>query len=162
MRAESGDRKLAWLSPIEMLGLVFTRQFLSVNFSLQFHKSVQKRLWSWRTSWDVNIHGDITVDPFQDVITLLEWTTGNRARPHRDHVFRVGHLVVKTHYLRRHFFRHRPGDDHEIGLARRGPENFAAETREIVARRRRGDHLDRTTSQAELKRPDRITSAPIV
>src|SRR5437660_5520019 len=101
-----------------MLGLVFTRQFLSVNFSLQFHKSVQKRLWSWWTSWNVNIDRNVAVDSFQDVVALLEWPAGNGTSTHRNNVFRVGHLVVKAHYLRCHFFRHRAGDDHEIGLAR--------------------------------------------
>ena len=101
-----------------MLGLVFTRQFLSVNFSLQFHKSMQKRLWSWWTSWNVNVDRNVAVDSFQDVVALLERPAGNGTSAHRDHVFRVGHLVVKTDNLRRHFFRHRTRDDHEIGLAR--------------------------------------------
>src|SRR5262249_18543858 len=46
--------------------------------------------------------------------------------------------------------------------ARRGPKYFGAEPREIVARHRGGNHLDRTTRQTELQRPDGILPTPIV
>src|SRR5260370_20262248 len=54
------------------------------------------------------------------------------------------------------------GHNHEIGLTRRRPENFAAETRDIITRGRGRDHFDRATGQTELERPDRILAAPVV
>ncbi len=100
--------------------------------------------------------------PFQHVVALLERAARNRAGAHRDHVFRIGHLVVEPHDLGRHFLGHRAGHDHQVGLARRRAKDFAAEPREIVTRRSRCDHLDRATGQTELQRPDRVAPAPVV
>src|SRR2546423_9013868 len=145
-----------------MGGLVLTGEFLAVDLALQFHKRVEQRFWPRRAAGNVNIDRNVTIDPFQHVVTLLERPAGNRASAHRDHVLRVRHLVVEPHNLRRHFFGHRAGHDHQVRLARRWPEDFAAEPREIVSRRRRRDHLDGATGEAELERPDRILPAPVI
>src|SRR5438067_249922 len=160
--AEGRHWKLARLFAIEVRSFVLAGEFLSVDLALQFHESMQECLRPRRTSGNVNVHGNVPIDPFQHVVSLFERPTGNRAGPHRDHILRVGHLVVEPHDLRRHFFGDSPGHDHEIGLARRWPEHFAAETGEIVARRRGRDHLDRATGEPELERPDRILPAPVV
>jgi hypothetical protein len=86
----------------------------------------------------------------KDVVALLERTARNGARTHCNHVFRIGHLIVKTHDLWRHFFGHSACDNHQVGLTRRWPKNFSAETRDVIARRRGRDHLNRATSESEL------------
>src|SRR5947207_15137015 len=104
MCAKRRHGKLARLVAFKERGLAFTGQSLIVDFPLQFHESMQKRFWPWRASGNVNIDWNVAVDPFQNVVTLLERPAGDCARPHRDHVFGVGHLVVESHYLWRHFF----------------------------------------------------------
>ena len=82
MRTKRGYRKLARLSRIKVLGLRFAGKFLIVDLALQFHESVQERLGAGRTAWNVNIDRDVTVDSFEDVVTLFERPPGNRARAH--------------------------------------------------------------------------------
>src|SRR5581483_1721463 len=133
-----------------------------VDLALQFHERVQQRFRPRRTTGNVNVHWNVPVDSLEHVVTLLEWSAGNRARAHRDHVLRVRHLVVEPDDLRRHFLRHRAGDNHQIRLARRWAENFSSEPRDVVTRGRGRDHFDRATRQTKLQRPDRIFAAPIV
>src|SRR5205085_11684645 len=45
---------------------------------------------------------------------------------------------------------------------RRRARHSAAESREIVPRRRCRDHLDRATGESELERPDRVAPAPVI
>src|SRR5262249_3397125 len=111
---------------------------------------------------NVNVDWNITVDAFKHIVALLEWSTRDRTRSHGNHVLRVSHLVVKPHNLRRHFLRDRPGNDHQIRLARRWPENFTAEARYVVPRCGSGDHFNCATSQSKLERPDRVLATPVV
>src|SRR6266480_2617272 len=162
MFAKRRHWKFARLFRLQELGLVRAAQFLTIDLALQFHERVQQRFRPRRTTWNVNVDRNVTIDSLEHVVTLLEWTSGNRACAHRDNVFRVRHLVVEPHDLRRHFLGHGAGHDHEIGLAWRWPENFAAEPRDVVTRRCRRDHFDRATSESKLKRPDRILTSPII
>jgi len=57
--------------------------------------------------------------------------------------------------------RHRAGDNHQIGLARRRPESPGAETLQIVLRRPEGHHFEGATGQAKRQGPDRIGARPI-
>src|SRR5438034_8548987 len=123
---------------------------------------MQQRFRPWRATWNVDINRDVAIDAFKHVIALFEWATGNCTGTHGNDVFRIRHLVVEPHNLRRHFLGHCPGNDHQIGLTRRWPENFAAEPSEVVARRGGGNHLDGATRQPELQGPDRASSTPIV
>ena len=111
---------------------------------------------------NVNIDRNVTVDSFKDVVALLERTARNGARAHCNHVFRIGHLIVKTHNLWRHFFGHGACDNHQVRLTRRWPKNFSAKTRDIIARRGRRDHLNRAASESELERPNRVLASPVV
>ena len=162
VRAEGRDRKLARCVSFRNSALPRPVSFWPSIFALQFHEGVEQRLRPRRAAGDVNVDRDVAIDSFQNIVALLERSAGNGAGAHRDDVFRVGHLVVEPDDLRRHFFGHGAGHDHEIGLARRGAENFAAEAREIVARGGGRDHLDRATGEPELERPDRILPAPII
>jgi hypothetical protein len=55
----------------------------------------------------------------------------------------------------RHLLAHPPGDDHQVGLARRGAEDLHAEAGHVVARRAGVHHLDRAAGQAEGRGPQR-------
>src|SRR4029077_2353284 len=67
--------ELAWLVWLENLGLIRAGQLLFVDLALQFHKCVKQRFWARRTAGDVNIDRNITVDAFEHIVTLLEWST---------------------------------------------------------------------------------------
>src|SRR5262249_17444479 len=153
MLAESWHPKFARLFGIEVLGFVRATQLLTVDLALQLHEGVQQCFWSRRATWNVNIDWNVTIDPFEHVVALLEWSARNRTRAHGDDILRIGHLVVESHNLRRHFLGHGAGHNHEIGLPRRRPENFAAKTCDVVARCRCRDHLDRATGEPELQWP---------
>src|SRR6266545_3004488 len=64
--------------------------------------------------------------------------------------------------LGRHFFGHRARDNHQVGLTRRRPKNFATKASDVIARRCGRDHLYGATSKPELERPDRILASPVV
>src|SRR5258708_22765238 len=95
--AKSWHGELAWLVWLEKLGLICAGQLLIVDLALQFHERVKQRFRARRTTGNVNIDRNITVDAFENVITLLEWSTRNRACTHGDHVLRISHLVIKAH-----------------------------------------------------------------
>src|SRR5260370_20905347 len=82
VRTKGGYRKLARLIYIKVLGLRFASKFLTVDLALQFHESVQQRFGPGRAAWNVNIDRDVTVDSFEDIVTLFEWPPGNRAGAH--------------------------------------------------------------------------------
>jgi len=87
------------------------------------------------TTGNVNVDRDVTIDSLEHVVALLERSARNRAlRPSRSRIS-GRHLVIEPDDLRRHFFGHRAGDDHQIRLAARRPENFAPKPRDVVTRR---------------------------
>src|SRR5688572_28870491 len=145
-----------------MARATFAGEGLCIDFALQRHEGVHQRFRPRWAARNVNIHRNITIDALEHVVTLLERPTRNRACPHGDHVLWFGHLVVEAHNLRGHFFGDGAGNDHEVRLARRGPENFGTEAREIVTRHRRSDHFDGATGETELQWPDRVFAAPVV
>src|ERR1022692_5329124 len=73
----------------------------------------------------------------------------------------IGHLVPDAFQNRRHLECHRAGHDHEVGLARAGPEDFRAEARDIETRSAGCDHLDGAAGQAKSKRPDGRQPRPV-
>src|SRR3984893_11986950 len=162
MPPEGRDRILTRRALLKKLRLVLSGELLLVDLPLQFHERVQQRFGPRRTTGNVNIDRDITIDSFKHIVSLLEWSAGNRAGAHRDDVFWIGHLVVETDNLRRHFLCHRAGYNHQVGLTRGWPKDFAAEPGDVITRRGSGDHLDGATGEAKLQRPDRIFPAPIV
>src|SRR5215510_2799118 len=116
--AECGHWELAGLICIEMSRFVRAAQLLFIDLPLQFHECMQKRFQTRRATWNINIDGYVTINPLEDIVALLEWTAGNGARTHCNHVFRIGHLIVETYDLWRHFLGHRACDNHQIRLSR--------------------------------------------
>src|SRR4029453_17315238 len=73
--AKSRHGELAWLVWLEKLGLICAGQLLVVDLALQFHECVKQCFRAWRAPGDVNIGRNITVDAFEHIVTLLEWST---------------------------------------------------------------------------------------
>jgi len=65
--------------------------------------------------------GQPKIDPFHDVITILEIRTARRrcTRPSRMTYFGSGICSYKRRNAAGHLVRHGPGDDHQVGLSRR-------------------------------------------
>src|SRR5882762_539430 len=68
-------RELAWLVWLEKLGLICAGQLLFIDLALQFHERVKQRFRARRAAGDVNIDRNITVDAFEHIVALLEWST---------------------------------------------------------------------------------------
>ena len=162
MRAVAGNRELARRIGIQMPRTLLAGEALFLDFFLQGHEGVEQRLRAWGATGNVNINGDVAIDAFKHIIALLEGTAGDCAGAHRDNVFRFRHLVVEPDDLRRHFLGDGAGDNHEIGLARRRSEDLGAKSRKVVTGHAGGNHLDGTTSEAELEGPYGVFSTPIV
>ena len=63
------------------------------------------------------------------------------------------HLVVERLDRLGHLLVDRAGDDHDVGLARRGAEHFGAEAGQVEPRGAGGHHFNGATGQTERQRP---------
>ena len=135
MIPKCGHGKLTRGLGVQVTRTVRAGEFLFIYFFLQRHERVDQGLGARRTTGYMHIHGNITIDAFEHVVALLERAARNRARAHRDHIFRLRHLVVKADNLRRHFLGHGARHNHQIRLAGRRSEHFRAEAGEVEARR---------------------------
>src|SRR5215213_4630176 len=86
---------------------------------LQLQDAVIERLWGRRASRNVDVHGDDLIDPLHHGVRVIG-TADVGARPHRDHPFRFGHLIVQGAYHGGHLLGHCARDEHHVRLSRRG------------------------------------------
>src|SRR5271168_3631168 len=138
------------------------RQVLATDLFLQGHEGVNQGLRTRGTTGNVDIDRDVAVDSLEYVVAVAKGPTGNGARSHSDDVFRFRHLVIETNHLGSHLLGHRSGDDHQVSLPRRGPEDLGAEASQIVARHGGRDHFNGAAGQAEGERPNGILAAPVI
>src|SRR5439155_21088701 len=123
-------------------------------------KKIEYDFRTQQPSNDLNVH-------VNDLVNELKYRVGIEvsayARPvaHRDAPFWVGHLRPDTLNHRRHLERHRPGDDHQVGLPRARAEDLRAEPRHIEARGRGGDHFDGAAGQTERQGPKGRFARPV-
>ena len=129
-------------------------------FFCSIMKRVDQGLGARRAAGNVDVDGDVAVDALEDVVALLERAAGDGAGAHGDDVLGLGHLVVEADDLRGHLLGDGAGDDHEVGLARGGAEDFGAEAGEVVAGHGGGDHLDGAAGEAEVERPEGASCGP--
>ena len=113
-----------------------------------------------RAAGDEHVHRHDLVHALHERV-VVEHAAHRRAGAHRDHPLGLGHLVVDAAQHRRHLPRHAPGDDHQVGLARRGAEHLGAEPRDVVARATHRHHLDGAARQPEGDGPDRRPLRPV-
>src|SRR6185295_12811377 len=93
-------------------------------------------------------------------VAVVVVTAAVRARAHREHPARLGHLVVDLAQRGRHLVAQRAGHDHQVALAWAGTEQHA-EAVDVVARRTGVHHLDRAARQTEGHRPQRSGLRPV-
>ena len=119
---------------------------------VQREDGVHQGLGARRAARRVDVDGDDLVDALDDGV-VVEHAAGRGADAHRDDPLGLHHLVVDLAEHRRHLLADPAGHDHQVGLARRVPEDLHAEAREVVVGGARRHHLDRAAGQAEGGRP---------
>ena len=120
----------------------------------QLEDRVHQHLRPRRAAGQVDVDRHDVVDALHDGV-VVEHAAGGRADAHRDHPFRVGHLVVDLPKHRRHLLADPSGDDHQVGLARGVRQLLHAEAAKVVPRTATHHQLDRAAGQAERGRPHR-------
>ena len=135
---------------------------LVLDALLQDHDRLEQRFGPRRATGHVHVDRDDLVDALGHRVRVPVRTTAVRARTHRDHVLRVGHLLVEPTDRRRHLVGDGAGDHDEVGLARARRERDHAEAHHVVARaRQRGGHLDRAAREAPLEHPEGVLAAVV-
>jgi hypothetical protein len=102
---------------------------------LELEQAFDERLGSRRAARDIDIHREQLIHPFNHRVLAREHErpAGDGAIAHRDDPFGLGHLVVERLDGLRHLLVDGAGDDHQIRLARRGPEDLGAKASQIKA-----------------------------
>src|SRR5215213_8724303 len=105
----------------------------AADLPLQLQDPVEQRLRGRRAARHVDVDRDDAVAAADHRITIMVIAAAVCAAAHRDHVARLGHLVINAAQGRRHLVAQRSGDDHHVGLARAGTGGDA-EALEVIAR----------------------------
>src|SRR5215475_287244 len=113
---------------------------------LELEESVQERVGRRRAPRHVHVHRDDAVHAFHHVIAVAEGAARVGAGAHGHRPLRIGHLLVDPLEHGRHLDGDGAGDDHEIGVARRGEG---------------GHHLDGAAGEAEGDGPHRGLARPV-
>jgi len=91
------------------------RPLLFGDLLLKKHEPLQYRFGPWRATGDVDVHGQNLVDSLHHAVNVVHAPAVGTG-PHGDHPFGLRHLLVKAQDDRSDLFKHRSGDDQEIGL----------------------------------------------
>ena len=134
-----------------------TPELRVLDLVVQLEDRVDEHLRPRRAAGQVDVDRDDVVDALHDRV-VVEHAAAGGADAHREHPLGVGHLVVDLAQHRGHLLAHPAGDDHQVGLARRGPEDLHAEAGQVVARAAGRHHLDGAAGQAERRRPQRAAA----
>src|ERR1700704_1057206 len=108
-------------------------EVLVLDALLEQHDALQQGLRAGRAAGDVDVDGDDLVDPLGDAVGVPVRAAAVGTAPHRDHVLRVGHLVVEPPDRRGHLVGDRARNDEEVGLAGAGRERDDTEAHHVVA-----------------------------
>src|ERR1017187_10022096 len=92
----------------------------------ELEQAFNERLRPRRAPWYIDIHREQLIHPFNYRVLAREHerAAGNGAVAHRDDPFGLGHLVVERLDGVRHLLVDGAGNDHQIRLAGRGPEDL--------------------------------------
>src|SRR5467141_104528 len=134
--------------------------FFVVDLFLELEDGVEQRLRPRRAARDVNIDGNDLIAALDDSV-IVENAARRGASPHGDDPLGFWHLIIELTDDRGHFLRKAAGNDHKIGLARRGAKHFGTEARNVKARGSHGHHFDGAAGETETERPDRTLPRPV-
>ena len=108
-----------------LLAIPKRRHALASHLLLQLQHSVEKRLSSGRAAGHVDVDGHDSVAAAHDGVWVVVVAAAVGATSHGENPLRIGHLVVDEPEGGCHFVCEGSGDDHEVGLTRRGTEDNA-------------------------------------
>src|SRR5713101_9029008 len=128
------DEEIAGLRPSSEIQHALEGAFFAVNLLLELENGVEKRFGARRAAGNVNVDGNDLIAALYDCI-IVEDAAGRGASAHGDDPLGLRHLVVKLANDGSHFLGKAASDNHQIGLPRRGAENFCAKTRDVKSRR---------------------------
>lgn len=95
------------------------------NLPLQLKHAIHQRLRSRRAPRNIDVHWDNPINASNDTVAVVIVSTTVSTRPHADDPTGLGHLIVAESDGRRHLVGDCTGDDHDIGLSRRGSKDDA-------------------------------------
>ena len=153
-----GDREIAvGLNVLATLGEGFIANLLA-QFDHRIKNCLRPR---WATG-HVEINGNQLVHATHGSGGVgAEHASGDRAGAHRNHIFRLGHLLVQPNQSWSHFHRHRASNDQEVGLTWRTAGN-QTEAVEIKARSQQRCEFNEATSRSVKQRPEAAETGPVV
>src|SRR5216683_4141034 len=154
------DEEIAGLRLSSEIQHALEGAFFAVNLLLELENGVEKRFGARRAAGNVNVDGNDLIAALHDGV-IVEDAAGGCASAHGNDPLGLRHLVVKLANDGSHFLREAAGDNHQIGLARRGAENFCAKTRDVKARRSHGHHFNGAAGEAKPERPDGAFARPV-
>ena len=146
--------------PLREIQCALERTLFAVDFFLELEDGVEDGFGARRATGDVDVHGDNLIATLHDGV-IVEDAAAGRASSHGDDPLGLRHLIVKLANDGSHFLREAAGNDHQIGLARRGAENFGAEAREVKSGSGHGHHFDGAAGESEAERPDGAFARPV-
>ena len=131
-----------------------------LDLLLQLEQALEQRLGARRAAGDVHVDRHDLVDAVDDVVAVVEGSAAGRAGAHGDDPLGLGHLLVEALEHRRHLLVDGAGHDHEVALARRGPEDLHAVPSDVEAGKARAEHLDRAAGEAVGEREHGVRARP--
>jgi hypothetical protein len=133
---------------------------LLLNLFLQQGDGIDQLLRTGGAAGDIHIHWNDLVNALNQRVVLKHTTRGG-ACAHGQNPLGLGHLFPQLPDHGSHFVRHASGNDHQVALPGRWPENLCAEAGNIEARRPHRHHFNRAAGQAERHGPYRTLAHPV-
>ena len=130
------------------------------DFFLQQHQAVLYGLGAGRAPGDVHVHRHDLVNALDHAVNVVH-AAAVGAGAHGHDPLGLRHLLVKPQHHRGDFFKKRAGDDQEVRLPGRAPEDLGPEPGQVVAGGKHRGHFDEAAGQAEKQRPQTVLPGPV-
>ena len=127
---------------------------------LQLKDSIHQCFAGGRTAGHVDVDGDDAIAAPGDAVTVMVIPAAVGAAAHTDDPARLGHLVINHAQRRSHLVRQRAGDDHHVGLPRRGAEDDSKSVL-VVAWGGKVHHFYGAACEAEGHGPQGALTRPV-
>lgn len=127
---------------------------------LQLENAKHERLSCGRAARNVDVDRHDAVASSSDTVAVVVVAATVCAASHRDDPSGVGHLIVDLAQSGSHLVGESAGDNHDIGLARRGTENDTHAIL-IVAGGGKVHHFNSAAGETEGHGPERALARPV-
>jgi hypothetical protein len=127
---------------------------------LQLEDTEHERLGGGRAAGNVDIHRHDAVASSDDAVAVVVVAATVGAATHGDDPSGLGHLIVDLAEGGRHLVGEGAGDNHDVGLARRGTENDSHAIL-IVTGCGEVHHLNSAAGETEGHGPQRALARPV-